>query len=137
MKQTEGIIERIRAVSETHQHLDLAVDESLMNIKPGQFMLARLNDRWDPFLRTVWYPVDVRDSRLVVDTITKWAAGWASNGWRRKSGPVQNLDLVRALYDKVVQRPEIEVRWIKAHAGHRWNEYADGLANAWRTSTRP
>jgi ribonuclease HI len=76
------------------------------------------------------------DSRLAVDTITKWAPGWARNGWRRKTGPVQNLDLVQALYERVSDRPEIEVLWIKAHAGSRWNEYADALATAYRRAER-
>ena len=72
------------------------------------------------------------DSRLCVDTITKWAAGWKRNGWRRKSGEVQNLDLVKRLYERAERRPEVELRWIKAHDGSRWNEYADALSTAYR-----
>lgn len=72
------------------------------------------------------------DSRLCVDTITKWAAGWQRRGWRRKSGEVQNLDLVKELYARARARPEIELRWIKAHDGSRWNEYADALSTAYR-----
>lgn len=68
------------------------------------------------------------DSNLAVRTINEWAAGWKARGWRRKSGPVENLDLVRALHDLFEARPELELRWIKAHVGHRWNEYADRLA---------
>lgn len=71
------------------------------------------------------------DSNLVVRTVNEWAAGWARNGWRRKRGPVENLDLVRPLYERLQSRPELEVVWIKAHAGYRWNEYADALATAW------
>lgn len=71
------------------------------------------------------------DSNLAVRTITEWAAGWARNGWRRKRGPVENLDLVKPLYEAFTARPELELRWIKAHAGHRWNEYADSLATAY------
>lgn len=71
------------------------------------------------------------DSRLAVDTLTTWAAGWERRGWRRKSGPVENLDLVKRAYELVTSRPEIELRWVKAHAGNRWNEYADSLATAW------
>jgi ribonuclease HI len=77
---------------------------------------------------TVW-----SDSNLAVRTITEWAAGWERNGWRRKSGPVENLDLVRAAYAVYRRRPELALRWVKGHAGHRWNEYADALANRWRT----
>lgn len=69
------------------------------------------------------------DSNLAVRTVNEWAAGWKRRGWRRKSGPVENLDLVRELYELLASRPELEVRWIKAHVGHRWNEYADRLAN--------
>ncbi len=71
------------------------------------------------------------DSRLAVDTLTTWAKGWERRGWRRKSGPVENLDLVKRAYELVTARPEIEIRWVKAHAGNRWNEYADSLATAW------
>ena len=71
------------------------------------------------------------DSRLAVDTLTRWAAGWERRGWRRKSGPVENLDLVKRAYALATARPEVEIRWVKAHAGNRWNEYADSLATAW------
>lgn len=71
------------------------------------------------------------DSNLVVRTINEWAAGWAARGWRRKTGPVENLDLVQPLYELMTGRPELELRWIKAHAGNRWNEYADSLATAY------
>lgn len=71
------------------------------------------------------------DSNLVVRSVTEWAAGWEARGWKRKTGPVENLDLVRPAYERLQQRPELEVRWIKAHAGNRWNEYADGLATAY------
>ncbi|MGH3441513.1 MAG: ribonuclease H family protein [Nitriliruptorales bacterium] len=71
------------------------------------------------------------DSRLAVDTITKWAAGWKRRGWRRKTGEVLNLDLVKELYTRFEARPELTLEWIAAHAGCRWNEYADSLSTAW------
>ena len=74
------------------------------------------------------------DANLVVRTVTEWAAGWEARGWRRKTGPVENLDLVRPAYERLRERPELEVRWIKAHAGNRWNEYADSLATAYARS---
>ena len=69
------------------------------------------------------------DSQLAVRTVNEWAAGWETRGWRRSRGPVENLDLVRPLYEALRARPEVEVRWIRAHVGHRWNEYADRLAS--------
>lgn len=72
------------------------------------------------------------DSNLAVRTITEWAAGWEKRGWKRKSGPVENLDLVKKVFLGYRRRPELELRWIKAHVGFRWNEYADRLASRWR-----
>lgn len=71
------------------------------------------------------------DSRLAVDTLTKWADGWAAKGWRRKGGEIKNLDLIKPLHALVGQRPEIRIEWIAAHSGNRWNEYADSLSTAW------
>ena len=77
-------------------------------------------------------PVTVHtDSRLAVDTLTKWAAGWERRGWKRKTGPIKNLDLVKEAWALVQARPEVELQWVKAHAGNLWNEYADSLATAW------
>ncbi len=74
------------------------------------------------------------DSNLAIRTITEWAVGWEKRGWKRKSGPVENLDLVKKVFYAYRRRPEIELRWIKAHVGFRWNEYADQLASKWRES---
>lgn len=75
--------------------------------------------------------VDVySDSQLVVKTLTEWAAGWEKRGWRRKDGPVMNLDLVQRAYALLKERPRARLRWIRAHDGSRWNEYADALSTA-------
>ena len=73
------------------------------------------------------------DSNLAVRTTNEWAAGWEKRGWKRKTGQVENLDLVKAVYEGFRLRPELDLRWIKAHAGFTWNEYADRLANRWRS----
>lgn len=72
------------------------------------------------------------DSDLAVRTINEWAPQWEARGWRRKAGPIANLDLVRLLYAKARQRPELRLRWIRGHGGARWNEYADALSTAYR-----
>jgi ribonuclease HI len=72
------------------------------------------------------------DSELCVKTFTEWAKVWAAKGWKRKQGPIKNLDLVQQLYGTLQERPEIELKWIRSHAGNRWNEYADALATAYR-----
>lgn len=72
------------------------------------------------------------DSNYCVQMINEWADTWARNNWRRKGGPVKNLDLVKALYERARARPELTLRWIKAHDGSRWNEYADALSVAYK-----
>lgn len=75
--------------------------------------------------------VDVySDSRLVVQTLTSWAAGWERRGWERESGPVSNLDLVQRAYALAKARPRARIQWVRAHDGTRWNEYVDALATA-------
>lgn len=72
------------------------------------------------------------DSNLAVRTINEWASGWEARGWKRKTGSVENLDLVQRAYAVYRKRPELDLSWIKAHVGFTWNEYADRLANRWR-----
>ena len=80
-------------------------------------------------------PADVfTDSQLVVNTLTQWAAGWERNGWRRRDGEVKNLELVREAYMLLKERPLARLRWIKAHDGSLWNEYADALSTAYMRS---
>jgi ribonuclease HI len=72
------------------------------------------------------------DSQLCVKTVNEWAAGWEKRGWRRKTGPIANLELVRELYALAGTYPGVTLTWIKAHDGSRWNEYADALASAYQ-----
>ncbi|MGD9934752.1 MAG: ribonuclease H [Dehalococcoidia bacterium] len=71
------------------------------------------------------------DSQLVVNTLTKWAAGWEKRGWERKEGPVKNLELVQKAWALAKQRPKARIEWVRAHDGTRWNEYADALSTAY------
>jgi ribonuclease HI len=71
------------------------------------------------------------DSQLCVKTVNEWAAGWEKRGWRRKSGPIANLELVRELYALANAHTGVTLQWIRAHDGSRWNEYADALASAY------
>jgi len=71
------------------------------------------------------------DSQLCVRTVNEWAAGWAARGWRRKSGPIANLELVQEVYALAQSHPGVRLNWIAAHDGSRWNEYADALATTY------
>jgi ribonuclease HI len=71
------------------------------------------------------------DSNLCVQTVNEWAAGWERRGWRRKTGPIANLELVQELYALARAHPKAKLTWIRAHDGSRWNEYADALATTY------
>jgi len=69
----------------------------------------------------------VSDSQYLVKGITEWIHGWKKRGWKRKAGPIENLELWKEL-DRAVQRHTLEWRWVRGHAGHPRNEYANDLA---------
>ena len=54
---------------------------------------------------------------------------WANNNWIKpdKKKP-ENLDLIIEYYNWYQKGYRIDLRKIKGHAGHEWNELADQLA---------
>jgi ribonuclease HI len=67
------------------------------------------------------------DSQYLVKGMTEWVYGWASRGWRRKEGPIENLELWRELVDAAAPH-RVQWQWVRGHAGHPQNEYANDLA---------
>jgi len=69
----------------------------------------------------------VSDSQYLVKGISEWLPGWKRRGWKRKAGPIENLELWQEL-DRLLARHEVRPRWVRGHAGHPENEYANELA---------
>jgi ribonuclease HI len=67
------------------------------------------------------------DSQYLVKGMKEWIHGWARRGWRRKGGRIENLELWQRLA-KEAARHSIEWRWVRGHAEHPKNEYANMLA---------
>ncbi len=67
------------------------------------------------------------DSRYLVDTMTRWINDWIRRGWRRKTGEVENVELWKSLVSAAAKH-KVEWRWVRGHAGHPQNEYANFLA---------
>jgi ribonuclease HI len=79
----------------------------------------------------------VTDSRLMLDSMTKWITGWKRRGWRTAGGdPVKNQDLVQALEAEIGRHAEVRWHWVRghetgdAHAHKALNDRADRLAVA-------
>jgi ribonuclease HI len=69
----------------------------------------------------------ISDSQYLVRGMKEWVHAWIRRGWRRKGGAVENLELWRRLVE-VAGRHRIEWIWVKGHAEHPKNEYANELA---------
>jgi ribonuclease HI len=70
------------------------------------------------------------DSQYLRQGITLWLPAWVRRGWKKADGkPVENEDLWRRLWALSSGR-DLEWRWVRGHAGDRWNERADRLAAA-------
>lgn len=69
------------------------------------------------------------DSNYCVQTFNEWMFSWARNGWIKsdKKTP-ENLDLIKEYYNYINKGYKINLKKIKGHAGHKWNELADKLA---------
>ena len=69
------------------------------------------------------------DSKYVADGVTKgWAESWRKNGWRKADKkPALNPDLWEKLLD-LLKIHQVEICWVKGHAGHTENERCDKLA---------
>lgn len=71
----------------------------------------------------------VSDSEYLVKGMREWVSGWASRGWTRKGGPIENLALWQALVG-AARLHDVQWTWVRGHRGHPKNEYADELSVA-------
>lgn len=71
------------------------------------------------------------DSQYVCNAIEKgWAKKWRSNCWMRtKKDPAINADLWEQLLT-IIEKHNLNIVWVKGHAGHPENERCDQLAVA-------
>ena len=83
-------------------------------------------------LKALKYPCEVNvttDSKYVYESVTKgWVYSWKKNGWRKADKkPALNPDLWDELLN-LLNLHEVEINWVKGHAGHPENERCDKLA---------
>lgn len=76
---------------------------------------------------TTFRVVFTTDSRYIVDGMSQWVHDWAKRDWKRKSGAIENLALWQEAV-AAVNGHAVEWRWVRGHAGHAQNEYANHLA---------
>ncbi len=67
------------------------------------------------------------DSSYIVNGFNEWLQKWKAQGWKKKGGPILNLELWKEV-DSVISPHEYRGQWVGGHAGHPQNEYANFLA---------
>ena len=69
----------------------------------------------------------VSDSQYLVRGMREWVPAWAARGWKRKEGPIENLELWKTLLASS-RLHDVQWTWVRGHKGHAKNEYANDLA---------
>lgn len=72
------------------------------------------------------------DSQFWVNVLTTWAPAWEARNWTKKTGPIKNLDMVKAAYRLYCEFP-VKLHWTRGHVGTEYNELADQYANEARS----
>jgi ribonuclease HI len=67
------------------------------------------------------------DSQYLVKGMSEWVFGWMSRGWKKKEGPILNLELWMESVESV-RGHQTSWQWVRGHEGHPQNEYANHLA---------
>lgn len=69
------------------------------------------------------------DSRYAIQCITQWAVGWEKRGWRRPSGEIKNLELIREIYSLYQSlKAQVKILHVNGHVGVEGNELADRMS---------
>lgn len=111
------------AVIENGQPIFLGNELKSTNIRMEGFALKSALQILDGQEGEIW-----TDSEFWINVLTKWAPNWQRNGWKKKTGEISNLDIVKPLFE-LYSNSNAELKWLKGHAGHDFNELADEWAN--------
>jgi len=72
------------------------------------------------------------DSQYVINGCTKWQEGWVKREFKTANkSPVKNQELWREilpLYNKLNEKHRLNLYWVKAHTGNKYNEVVDSAA---------
>ena len=69
------------------------------------------------------------DSKYSIQCITQWAVNWQKKGWKKPSGEIKNLELIKqmfALYQVI--KNKVQILHVNGHVGVEGNELADRMS---------
>lgn len=78
------------------------------------------------------------DSEYSIHCLTKWAPGWRANGWKKSDGGlIQNIDLIRPLFERLQRMPRVKLQHVRAHQAALKGEFPfDGNHRADQLATQ-
>jgi len=101
----------------------------LRGIQAALDILEKYEEEWSKEFNEycIW-----SDSEYSIHCLTKWATGWRRNGWKKSDGGlIQNIDLIKPIYEKLCSMPRVRLRHVRAHQKGREHEFPfDGNAEA-------
>ena len=69
------------------------------------------------------------DSKYSIQCVTQWAIGWEKNGWKKKTGEIKNLELIKEMFTLHQSiKNEVQVLHVNGHVGVEGNELADRMS---------
>jgi len=69
----------------------------------------------------------VSDSEYLIKGMREWLPAWKARGWKKKNGPIENLELWQKL-DQAAGAHTMTWTWVRGHNDHPKNEYANVIA---------
>jgi ribonuclease HI len=111
------------AAIKEHEMAIVGSDDMSTNIRmEGRAIIAALNDAGGEECQIY------SDSEFWINVITRWGGSWKANGWKKKSGEIKNLDIVKEVYE-LYENSKARLVWVRGHVGNNGNEQADQWAN--------
>lgn len=69
------------------------------------------------------------DSKYSIQCVTQWAINWQKKGWKKPSGEIKNLELIKQMFALHQQlKDKIQVLHVNGHVGVEGNELADRMS---------
>ncbi|MFT5082934.1 MAG: ribonuclease HI [Lentisphaeria bacterium] len=69
------------------------------------------------------------DSKYAIQCVTEWAVTWEKRGWKKASGEIKNLELIKEIYALFqLVKSNVKVLHVNGHVGVEGNELADRMS---------
>ena len=115
-------VENNKAIFIKSKQYDGPVTNNEMELKAIVYVMLHFGSKTSP-------PIVYSDSSYCVNTFNNWMFAWQKKGWIKSDKKVpENLEIIKAYYEWYQLGYRIDLRKIKGHDGHQWNELADDLA---------